>query len=322
MLEKIIAGDAFNAKNILNRILDIFIGEIKTSMKIIFVIIGVSLLCSILTNIQSSFGGRVSEIAFYVCYLFIVILIINTYTDIISICRETIINLNEFMNLLIPLILSLLVVNGNIVSVGMMKPVLLIMVSIINTLVSNFILPIIFISTMINLVSNISEHIEVSKIPKLLQKASVWCLEFILIIFIGILSLEGTLAANVDGLTAKTTKTVVSTVIPVIGKALSDATDSILGATSIIKNAVGIVGVIVIIGISLIPIIKVLVMMIVFNISSALIEPIVDKRISKCMSGIGESIKIVFALMTTICTLFIIATTIMIKVGNFSIMYR
>ena len=177
-----------------------------------------------------------------VCYLFITILIIASYTDIVSLCKDTITKLNDFMNMLIPLVLGLLVANGSIVSVSILQPILLVMTSTINVIVANVILPIIFISTMMNLIGNISENIKVSKIPKLLQKTCLWCLEFILIIFIGILSIEGTLGANVDGVTAKAAKSIVSTVIPVVGKALSDATDSILGATLITRNAVGIVG--------------------------------------------------------------------------------
>ena len=74
-----------------------------------------------------------------------------------------------------------------------------------------------------------------------------------------------------------------------------------------------------IISIVLNPLISVLIMMITYNVAAALIEPIVDSRISQCMSGMGDSIKIVFALMATVCMLFIISTTIMIKIGNFSI---
>lgn len=319
IVAEITNGQALDKKNLLNKILDIFIGEIKDNAKIIFSIIAVSILCGVLKNIQSSFGGNVSEIAFYVCYLFIVIMIITSYTEIITLCRDTITKLNNFMNMLIPLILSLLVANGSIVSVGMLQPVLLIMVSIINVAVTNVILPIIFISTMIILVGNISENIKVSQIPQLLQKVCIWSLEFMLIIFVGILSVEGTLSANVDGVTAKATKNLVSTVIPVVGKALSDATDSILGAASITKSAVGIVGVIVILSVILSPLIRVLIMMTTYNVAAALIEPIVDSRISKCLSSVGNSIKIVFALMATVSALFIISTTIMIKIGNFSI---
>lgn len=319
LVDELTNGTKIDSKNLVNKIINIFIGKIKENAKIIFSIIAVSILCSILKNIQSSFGGNVSEIAFYVCYLFIIILIIASYTDIVSLCKDTITKLNDFMNMLIPLVLGLLVANGSIVSVSILQPILLVMTSTINVIVANVILPIIFISTMMNLIGNISENIKVSKIPKLLQKTCLWCLEFILIVFIGILSIEGTLGANVDGVTAKAAKSIVSTVIPVVGKALSDATDSILGATLITRNAVGIVGMIAIISIVLNPLISALIMMITYNVASALIEPIVDSRISKCMSGMGESIKIVFALMATVCMLFIISTTIMIKLGNFSV---
>lgn len=319
LVDELTNGTKIDSKNLVNKIINIFIGKIKENAKIIFSIIAVSILCSILKNIQSSFGGNVSEIAFYVCYLFIIILIIASYTDIVSLCKDTITKLNDFMNMLIPLVLGLLVANGSIVSVSILQPILLVMTSTINVIVANVILPIIFISTMMNLIGNISENIKVSKIPKLLQKTCLWCLEFILIIFIGILSIEGTLGANVDGVTAKAAKSIVSTVIPVVGKALSDATDSILGATLITRNAVGIVGMIAIISIVLNPLISALIMMITYNVASALIEPIVDSRISKCMSGMGDSIKIVFALMATVCMLFIISTTIMIKLGNFSV---
>lgn len=322
LIEKVISGELFDDKNIIERLLDFFVRELKSNASIIFTIIVVSILCGVLKGIQSSFNGNVSEIAFYVCYLAIVILILKSYTDVVTICTTSITRLNDFMNMLIPLILALLVANGNIATVGMMQPVLLGMTTIINVLVTNIILPVIFLSTVMSLVSNISENIDVSKIPKLLQKTSIWCVEFVLIVFVGLLSAEGTLAANVDGLTAKTAKTVVSTVIPVVGKAISDATDSVIGAASMTKNAIGIIGVITILGIIIVPITKVFVMMLIYNISTAFIEPLVDKRISKCMENMGDSMKIIFALMVTISFLFIISTTIMIKTGNFSLMYR
>lgn len=111
ILENIIAGETFDSKNLLKRIANILIGEVKTAITIIFSILAISLLCGVLKNIQSSFGSNVSEIAFYVCYLVVVILIIDSYTSIIEICRETIVKLNDFMGLLIPLVLGLLVAN-------------------------------------------------------------------------------------------------------------------------------------------------------------------------------------------------------------------
>lgn len=55
----------------------------------------------------------------------------------------------------------------------------------------------------------------------------------------GVLSLEGTLTSSVDGLTAKTTKAVVTSTIPVVGKLLGETVDAVLGCSNILKNAVG-----------------------------------------------------------------------------------
>ncbi len=322
ILEAMMEGEAFKGEKITERIINLFTLEIKDAISISLKIISVSVLCSLLKNIQAHNKSSVGEVAFYICYLFVVTLAINSYSDISKLCVDAMTKLTNFMNLITPLFLSLMVANGNILSVKFIQPILVVMVNVVNSLIVKLIIPIVFISMIINIIGNVSNNIEVSKLPSILQKSSVWVVNFVLGILIGILSLEGTLTSNVDGFAAKTAKTVVSTAIPVVGKALSDATDSIIGAASVTKNALGIVGVIAIIGIVCVPIIKALIMTFVFNISSALIEPIVDKRMSKCVGETAESIKIIFGLMVTVSILFIIAITLMIKISNFTLMYK
>lgn len=166
------------------------------------------------------------------------------------------------------------------------------MTAIISNLVSALLIPLVLISTVLTLVSNISSEVDVSKFGTFLKKSALFVLEISLIIFVGILSLEGTLAANVDGIVAKTTKSLVSVSIPVVGKLIGDATDSVIGATSITKNALGVVGVLVIVSISIGPLIKSLIIMVIFNITNCIAEPLVDKRISKCLNGICDSTKV------------------------------
>ena len=93
-----------------------------------------------------------------------------------------------------------------------------------------------------------------------------WFLGITLTIFVAVVSLEGTLSSSVDGITAKTTKAVVSSAIPIVGKILGDAVDSVLGCGIILKNAVGIVGVVVILGICIGPILKLVLAMITYKI--------------------------------------------------------
>ena len=317
------SGEIINPTSIIKRVWKSITAEFENNISLIFKIVGVAILCSVLKNLQANFGETgISEIAFYVCYILVIILIMTSFTSIISICKDTITKLTDFMKILIPVIIGLLIATGNITTVAVLQPLLLTMISIISVLLSNLAIPAIFISTIISVISNISEHVSIKRISDLLKKTALWCLELALVIFVGVLSLEGTLSANIDGITAKTAKTVVSSAVPVVGKLLGDTVDSVMGGISITKNAIGVIGVIVILAITILPLIRTLILMFTFNLASALVEPIADGRIVNCMSGISDTIKILFAIMATTTFLFIISVTLIIKVTNFSLMYR
>ena len=322
-ITSVMSGKANFEKGLFQKITDIFLNEFKTNISLVVKIVGIAILCSILKNIQSSFGeSGTSEIAFYVCYILVVLLIVTSFTNVIDLCRDTISNISALMKLLVPLIISLIVATGNVTTVAMLQPVLISMIALITNLLSNLVLPAIFISTIINIISNISEHINVEKISTMLKKSALWITEIALIIFVGVLSLEGTLSSTVDGITAKTAKALVSSAVPVVGKILGDTVDSVIGGVTITKNAIGFIGILAIFSVTLMPLIKTFIIMIVFNLSSALIEPIADKRIVKCMSGVGDSVKILFAVLATVIFLFVIAITFMLKLSNTALMYK
>ena len=323
-LNELLSGN-LNQKdsNLLEKIINVFIGEFKNNIGLMMKIIGIAILCSVLKSIQTNFSDNgIGEIAFYTCYLMIVVLIITTFTNVISVCTETVDKLSDFMNLVVPLIFALITATGNITTISFLQPLIIGMITLITFLLNKIIIPVIYIATVINIVTNISSHIKLDKLSEMLKKSALWIMEICLIIFTGVLSLEGTLAASVDGMTSKIAKNVVSSTIPVVGKILGDTVDSVIGGISITKNAVGIIGIIAILAITISPLIKSLISMFVFNISSALIEPIADSRISKCLSGIAGSLKIIVGILAVVIFIFIIAITMMLKVSNNALMYK
>lgn len=107
--------------------------------------------------------------------------------------------------------------------------------------ISSVFLPLLLVGTALGIVSKISDNIQIGKLSKLFKSGVVWALGIVLTVFVGVLSLEGSLTSSVDGLTAKTTKAVVTSAIPVVGKILGESVDAVLGCSNILKNAVGIV---------------------------------------------------------------------------------
>ena len=138
----------------------------------------------------------------------------------------------------------------------------------------------------------------------------------------GIVSLEGTLASSVDGITAKTAKSIVSSAIPVVGKILGDVVDSVLGCGIILKNAVGFVGVVIIISICIVPILKLSVLTISYKLVASISEVIADAKIVKLLDEMGDIFKILLGILFTIFFMVIIGTTLLIKMSNTGMMYR
>lgn len=322
LLNSAIAGNINNeqlGKSILSIIGKETIGSIKTIASIMIVIIIHSILKSISEGLENK---GVAKICYYVQYILIVTLIMSNFAEIIDMVKTSVSNLVSFSNTLIPILITLILTTGNIVSANLIQPILLFMITFIGNLITNVIIPIILASTVLGIVSKISDYVQLDKLSKLLKSGVVWALGVVLTLFVTLVSVEGSLSSSIDGVTAKTAKAAVSSFVPVVGKILGDAVDSVIGCTSILKNAVGVVGVIVIIGICINPIIKLVLLMATYYIGSAICEPVADEKIVKLLSQMGDTFKILLAVLCSLSVMLIIGTTLVIKISNSGLMYR
>ena len=183
-------------------------------------------------------------------------------------------------------------------------------------------MPISLIATALGIVSNLSEKIQLNKLAKFLKSGISWGLGIVITVFITILSLEGELTSNVDGIAAKGVKAATTTFVPVVGKALGESADMVIGATSLLKNSLGIVGIIVIIGICALPIIKLSVLTVMYSFTSAICEPIADKKIISLLDQMGGTFKLLLAIIFFVSVLLIIGLAMCVKITNTGMMYR
>lgn len=109
---------------------------------------------------------------------------------------------------------------------------------------------------------------------------------------------------------------------PLCGKVLGETVDAVLGCSNILKNAVGFVGIIVVLAICIMPIIKLAVLSVAFHLTAALSEPIADKRIVSVLGQIGGTFKLLLGLVCTISVMLMIGLTLVIKITNSGMMYR
>lgn len=322
LLNSAISGNIDN-KGLATSILNIIGKETLGSIRVIGSIIVIIIIHSVLRSISENLGNKgIGQISYYIQYILIVTLIMTNFADIITMVKDSIANLVGFSNTLIPILITLIITTGNIVSANMIQPILLFIITFMGNFISNVIIPILLVSTALGIVSKISEHIQLDKLSKFFKSSIVWILGVTLTLFVTLVSIEGNLSSSVDGVTAKTAKAAVSSFIPVVGKILGDAVDTVIGCTSILKNAVGIVGVIVIIGICVLPIIKLLLLMAAYYIGAAICQPIADEKIVKLLEQMGDTFKVLLAILCSISVMLIIGTTLVMKISNSGLMYR
>lgn len=246
----------------------------------------------------------------------------SNFADIINLAKTTIQNLVGFSYSLLPILITLMMTTGSIASANAVQPVILFLITFIGNIITTFLLPLILIGTALSIISKVSNKVQIDKLSKYFKTSVVWILGIVLTVFVGVLSLEGSLTSSVDGITAKTAKVAVSNFIPVVGKILGDAVDTVIGCSNILKNAVGIVGVIVIIGICIMPIIKLSILTITYYVASAVCQPIADDKIVSLLSQMGDTFKVLLAMLISVSVMLMIGITLVLKISNSGLMYR
>ncbi len=317
-----IKGEVDNS-TFVKRIVNLLGEEVIISIKAIGSILAIIVIHGILKSISESLeNDGISKLIYYVQYILIITIVLANFSDIVKMVQDTTTNLVAFMNMLVPLLITLMMSTGSIATSGVIEPIILFMINFIGNMIQDILLPLIMVFTALVILSKLSEQVKIDKLSKFLKSGIIWFLGIILTIFVGVVSLEGTMSSSVDGITAKTTKAVVSSAIPVVGKILGDAVDTVLGCGIILKNAVGLVGVIIILCICIAPIIKLVTLTLAYKLLASITEPIADSKITNLLEQIGDIFKIFLAILSSISFMIIIGTTLVLKISNSGMMYR
>ena len=312
-----ISGNTDN-KKLVKGIWKIFGNELQGAVTIFGSVLVIIIINSILNCVTGGLQNKsVSQIAFYVQYILIVTILLTNFSSVIELIKESINDMTSFTNMLIPIMMTLVITTGKVTTASMIQPIIVFMITLIANFINNIAIPLTLVSTALGIISKLSDKVQVGRLAARIKGSTIWIIGIILTAFVTVVSVNGNLSSSVDAVTAKTAKTAVSNLVPLVGKILGDAVDSVIGCGNILKNAVGIVGVIVVIAISISPIVKLLLLMGVYYLGSAICEPIADEKIVKLLDHMGDTFKVLLALMCSMSVMIIVGTTLVIKISGF-----
>lgn len=219
-----------------------------------------------------------------------------------------------------PIVITTLLTSGAIVSASVFEPALITIVEIAVMVIQTLFIPLVMISTAMNIVNNLSDQFKTQRMVKFMNQCVKWGLSIMLTVFVSVAGIQSIASAGADGLTVKLTKFAASNLIPVVGGILSESVETVMNCSVLIKNSVGVLGIICLAVIAVTPLLKIAAVLIIFRLTAAIAEPVSEPKIITCISELANSISVLFSMLAASTVMFIIVLTIVINAGNTAIM--
>ena len=220
------------------------------------------------------------------------------------------------MEAIFPLLLSVLTALGGTASASIYQPAMAILCNIVITVFTNILLPIFIFKLVFNIISNISPSLKFNKFSDFFGSCFKWIIGFVLTIFSAVVSIQGLMAGSVDGISIKTAKYTIKGSVPIVGGFIADGMGLIMISSSLIKNAIGVGGLILLFSTILLPVVKVIVFSLLLKLASAILEPVADSKICGFVSDISKSISHIIALILGVAFMYFIIVGLVMCSAN------
>lgn len=316
-------GLSFDLQGLWHSLTNKLFRECSANIHLLGKLLFLAVLCAMLQNLQSSFNNSgISLLAYSLCYIFLAVIALNVFYNALTLARDTVSYMVGFIEALLPLMIMLLTGVGAITSAALFTPLMLFVVTSISIVVKDLVLPLLLLTASIEFVNYLTDKYRLDNLAGIVKQTGMVVLGFTMVVFIGIITIQGVAGSIADGITLRTAKYATATFVPVVGKMFADTVELVMGASLLLKNAIGMFGVMVVLVICAFPLIKLLSLFFIIKITGALIQPMGDEKMAKCLDTMGNNLLLIFACVLTVALMFFLVITMIIGAGSVAMMLR
>ena len=269
-----------------------------------------ALTAAVFSNFAGAFKSRqISDISFYIMYMLLITLCLTSFRISAEGLEDRLNALVDFMRVLCPsYFLAVAFASGSVTSLFFYN-VILFLIYVVELVIVRFLLPVVNIYIMVRVLGNLTGEDFLSEFADLIRKAVSWILKTLLICVVSVNVVQGLLAPAIDAV-KRSALTRTAEALPWVGNAVGGVAEVVLGTAVLIKNGIGMAGAVITIAICAVPIFQMLIMAFMYKLAAALVQPVSDKRITTCISGISEGYEIMVKVIFTSGLLFMITIAI------------
>jgi len=267
-------------------------------------------------------NSAAAKAARYAGLIMTMALLVTDLREHVGLAVETVDRMAGWMQAIFPVLVTLLAAVGGTASSAFYQPAVIAAGGAMTTLIHQVTLPLAVSVAVLTMVGGLSEGMRVSRLCRLLRQAANWTLGFGFTVFIGVMSVQGAAAAAVDGVSIRTAKYAIDHFIPIVGGMFSDTVDTLVGCSLVVHNAVGVLGLLLLLGALLMPLIRTVLTLFLYRAAAALIEPLSDSPLCRAIGGYADVFSLLFIIQLSVGAMFLMLVAQLITAGNLTVMLR
>lgn len=316
-VESLINGEYITGDSFLSSVFSLLWDGLLDFLPIIASIIAVSILGGMVGNLKPNTGGKsIGNIIHFVTYGIVIVFLGTTLVELIALTSKTLTSLKSLMDMIFPVLLTLLTAVGGSVSVGLYQPAIALLGNIFISLITYFLMPLFIFSIVFSIVGNLSNNVKLDKFVAFLQGTFKWSIGLLFTLFLGFITIQGISASAVDGLSIRTAKYTIKSYVPIVGGYVSDGLSIIMASSMLIKNAVGTAGLLLILFSVISPVISLILFMLSLRFMAGIIEPVGDRKTANFVSDISKSMSMLIALIVAVSFMYMVMTGLIMMSAN------
>jgi len=297
--------------------------EVVANFRLLTGLLVLAVIGALLQNLQVSFLSSDSiDVSVACCLLILLHLGLNSFQVAVAAGTGAIDAMMSFMYALLPLLSTTLAAVGGITSAALIHPILVVAVGAMGALVQKVIFPLLQVAGGLGLVGNLFHEFPVKRLAGLTERVAGLLLGTAFVAFAAMVTARGMLAPVADGVTMRAAKYLGGKIMPILGNTFSQALDVAVGGSLLIKNGLGVLGLSGILLLAAFPLIKILALVFIYRIVTAVIEPISDSRLISALTSCGNVLTVVFVAVLTTALIFFLTITLMVGMGNLTAVLR
>ncbi len=273
-------------------------------------ILMLTIFASIFTNFSNAFGNeQIASMGFYILYLMLLIVTLQSFQVIMEEVTMKMELILAFMSALCPIYFLAVAISSGTNSAIVFYNLTLLYIYVVELLVLSVVLPLTNSYIVVEVLNYLTAEKRLSKLSKLIKMSIHWILKAMLAGVVGLNVIQGLISPMLDNI-QRTIWLKSAEAIPIVGDAMSGMSEVIIGTLKLIKNGVGVVGLILCIAITSGPVIQMCMLTFMYKIVAAVVEPISDHRISSCLYSVGDGCQMLLKAMVSVSVLFLITIAV------------